>query len=164
MDRAKEYLSLEKATRARAAGRSVRMSELLFHEEDAVVVARPVVHDFFHLQACGSELFDYNFLGNPVSTAVCGDAFDRFEARASREVDNCEMSTGFQRADEAGVKLVGLGEVMVDAAEEDGVAAGGGQCGVGFLAFYSDDVAQIASCDFGTEVGKFLRVDLRGDD
>jgi hypothetical protein len=53
---------------------------------------------------------------------------------------------------------------MVDATKKNGVAATGGQGGVGFFAFFDQDIAEVALFDFRAELADFLGIDFGGDD
>jgi len=55
-------------------------------------------------------------LRDAVAAAICGDAFDRLETGAGGKIDDGQAAARFEGANEVGVELGGLGEVVLDAA------------------------------------------------
>ena len=58
-----------------------------------------------------------------MAAAIAWDALDRIEASARGEVDDRKPPAGLQRADDVGVELSGLGQMMVDTPQKNGITA-----------------------------------------
>src|SRR5882672_3218810 len=99
-----------------------------------------------------------------MAASICGHAFHRVEAGARRKFDNGETAAWFQGTNQGGVEFGGFSQMVVDAAQENGVAAFGREIGIGVFAFEDRYVGQVALGNFGTQFGELVLVNLGGED
>jgi hypothetical protein len=65
---------------------------------------------------------------------------------------------------QGGVEFGGFGEVMVDATQENGVAALGGKISVGVFAFENEYVGKVALGHFSAQLCELVAVNFGGED
>src|SRR6267378_5072082 len=135
-----------------------------FHEEHAVIVGGPIVHGLDQLQSGRGEFFDDYFLWYPMAATVRRDSFDRVESGAGWEVDDGQLAAGLQRAYQGGVELGWLGQMVVDAAQKDRIAAFRGEIRVCFFALDNDYIGEVPLRHIRSEASKFLLVNFGGED
>lgn len=134
-----------------------------FEEDDAIhlvigVAAEPVVVDGLDFESGSREFADEDFLRDPVTDAVFRNARRDRRALAGVFVDYGEPSAGLERVEKAGVDFGGLGEMVIDEAHEDRVAAVTRKVRGGFGGLHGDDIRLVFGQLF--EGIDFLRVEL----
>src|SRR5258708_39138193 len=97
-----------------------------------------------------------------MAATVRRDSFDRVESGAGLEVDDGQLAAGLQRAQQRGVELGWLGQMVVDATQKDRIAAFGGGICVRFFALDDDDVWEMPLRPIGSEAGSVLFVNFGG--
>ena len=96
--------------------------------------ARPVVDHPHKLETAGSQFSNQELRCDAVATPILRDAFRRPRPeRERRKVDDRKHTTGTRGAQEACIGLRRIGQVMVNPAQENGVATVGGQARVAGL-------------------------------
>jgi len=137
---------------------------VIFFEQQQVITLWPRVHGAFDAKSGGGQLLDSDILGNPMTTTICRHTLNGIQAGARGKFDNGETTARFQGANQGGVEFGRFGEVMVDATQEDRVAAIGGQIGVGVFAFEDGYVGKVAFGHFGAKAGELVLVNFGGED
>ena len=107
--------------------------------------------------------------------AIRGNAFRYRRALAPLEIDDGEAAAGFQRIEQALVEGLNGGDVVIDVAKEDRIAARLRQVRLSQFALNDRDLRQVVFLHHGLELGHILlaeigpvdapaRTDLRGHD
>src|SRR6266508_5821498 len=92
--------------------------------------AGPIVNDLDQLEAARDDFLNYEPRLDAVATSVLRDTPGRpwpQPGERRRKVDDREHPARAQRAQEVGVGRRRMGQVVIDTAQENGVAAAGGQ-------------------------------------
>jgi hypothetical protein len=108
------------------------------------------------LEAGGARLADHDLPTHAVTAAIRGDAIDVGEHPRRLEVDDEKPPARLQRVDDAGEDRTRSGQVMVDAAHHDRVAASALEPGRGVA---RDDHHEVAHAP-RLELGALVRFDL----
>src|ERR1700730_8247146 len=132
----------------------------LLHEDDAIVLRRPIVDNLLYLQSHGCQLFDHHFLCNAVSTSILRDSFYRPQIGARWEIDDCQMSPRLERAHQISIKLLRLCEMVIYMAQENRVAATRRKLCVVRRSLHNDHVFKLAFRDFRSENLQFSLVNF----
>src|SRR5262249_52022015 len=115
--------------------------------------ARPIVDHPIQLEAARRHLVDHDLRGNPVAATVLGDTLRRPwpQPRKRRwKIDHRQDAAGTDRPQEAAIGLCRVGHMMVDAAQDDGVATIGGQAAIASLCSNDRHIVELGAGDCGT--------------
>ena len=137
---------------------------LLFFEQEQVIAFRPGIQGCFDAKSRRSQLLDDDVLGDPVAATVRRHALNWIQTGARRKFNNRKTTAGLQGANQSGVEFCRFGQVVVDATQENVVAAFRRKIRIGVFAFEDDYVGKVTLGHFGTQLGEFALIYFGGED
>src|SRR5277367_3361006 len=140
-----------------------RVQPLSFHKQDTIIVRRPIIDNLLELETRLSYFVDQDSLLDAMIFAIFRYALYLAVLGMRRKINDRQLSSRFQRANQTRIELQRLRQMMIDAPQNNRVATSFRQIGYPFPTLHHDDILQFSFLHFGSQRFEFLRVNLRGE-